>query len=69
MFERITAWSLTMKHVQAITRLLLMLSALGLSGCEQAQNLATRTVETAKKEVIAEIAKTLKGEDQAKSEG
>jgi len=50
-----------MKHVQAITALLLFLSALGLSGCDQVKELATQEFEKAKKEVVAEIVKAVNG--------
>jgi len=48
-----------------ITALLMLFMALGLSGCDQAKELAAKTVEKAKDDVIAEITKTLKGGEQA----
>lgn len=54
-----------MKHIKAITALLLLLLPFGLSGCEQAKDLATKTVEKAKDDAITEITKTLKGGDEA----
>ena len=47
-----------MKHVQTITALLL-LSAMGLSGCDQAKDLAAQAAEKAKKEVVSEISKAI----------
>lgn len=57
-----------MKHVQAIT-FLLFFSVMGLSGCDQAKDLATEAAEKAKQDVAAEISKAIKGEDQAEKEG
>ena len=56
-----------MKHVQAIT-LLLFLSIMGLSGCDQAKELATEAAEKAKKDVVSEISKAVTGGDQDKKE-
>ncbi len=57
-----------MKHVQAIT-LLLFLAIMGLSGCDQAKELATEAAEKAKKDVASEISKAVNGGDQDKKEG
>ena len=57
-----------MKHVRTITALLLF-SAMGLSGCDQAKELATEAAEIAKKEVVSEIGKAVNGGgDQAEKE-
>jgi len=56
-----------MKHVQAIT-FLLFLSIMGLSGCDQAKELATEAAEKAKKDVVSEISKAVNGGDQDKKE-
>lgn len=51
---------------QTITALLLFLSVMGLSGCDQAKDLATQVLEKAKQDVVAEITKAVNGGDQAK---
>ncbi|MDP2806672.1 MAG: hypothetical protein Q8O74_00875 [bacterium] len=56
-----------MKHVQAIT-LLLFLAIMGLSGCDQAKDLATEAAEKAKKDIVSEISKAVNGGDQNKKE-
>lgn len=56
------------KYVQAITALLLV-SAMGLSGCDQVKELAIQEADKVKKDVIAEIAKAVNGAgDQATKE-
>jgi len=56
------------KYVQAIT-VLLLVSAMGLSGCDQVKELAIQEADKVKKDVIAEIAKAVNGAgDQAKKE-
>ena len=57
-----------MKYVQTIT-VLLLLSAMGLSGCDQVKDLATEVAEKAKKDVVAEITKAVNGGEQAEKEG
>jgi hypothetical protein len=59
-----------MKHVQAIT-LLLFLSIMGLSGCDQVKDLAAQEMDKAKKEIISEITKTVNGsgDQDKKKEG
>lgn len=57
-----------MKHVQTIT-FLLFFAFMGLSGCDQAKELATEAAEKAKQDVAAEISNAIKGEDQAEKEG
>ena len=57
-----------MKYVQTITALLL-LSAMGLSGCDQVKDLATEAAEKAKQDVVAEISKAVNGGEQDKKEG
>ena len=58
-----------MKHVQAITALLLLL-AVGLSGCDQVKDLVTEAAEKAKQDVVSEIGKAVNGGgDQDKKEG
>lgn len=57
-----------MKYAPTISALLLFLLAQGLSGCDQAKELATQTVEKAKTDVITEVTKTLKGGGQAEKE-
>ena len=57
-----------MKHVRTIT-VLLLLSAMGLSGCDQAKEMATEAAEIAKKEVVSEIGKAVNGGEQAEKEG
>ena len=57
-----------MKQLQAITALLLLL-AVGLSGCDQVKDLATEAAEKAKKDVVSEIGKAVNGGgDQEKKE-
>lgn len=57
-----------MKHVRTITTLLL-LSVMGLSGCDQVKDLATQAAEKAKQDVVAEISKAVNGGgDQAQKE-
>ena len=56
-----------MKYVQTIT-VLLLLSAMGLSGCDQVKDLATEVAEKAKKDVVAEITKAVNGGEQAEKE-
>ncbi|MFA6498753.1 MAG: hypothetical protein WC256_08245 [Desulfurivibrionaceae bacterium] len=57
-----------MKYVQTIT-VLLLLMAMGLSGCDQVKDLATQAAEKAKKDVVAEITKAVNGGgDQDKKE-
>ena len=51
--------------IPTITAMLMLFLALGVSGCDQAKDLASKTVEKAKDDVIAEITKTLKGGEQA----
>ena len=46
------------KYVQAITALLLV-STMGLSGCDQVKELAIQEADKVKKDVIAEIAKAV----------
>lgn len=48
-----------MKKITAITVMALFLG-MGLSGCDQAKDLATETVEKVKKDVAAEIGKVSK---------
>ena len=57
-----------MKRVRTISALLL-LSAMGLSGCDQVKDLATEAVEKAKQDVVSEIGKAVNGGgDQNKKE-
>lgn len=56
-----------MKHFQTIA-FLLFFAVMGLSGCDQAKDLATEAAEKAKQDVAAEISKAIKGEDQAEKE-
>jgi len=56
-----------MKHVPTITALLLCL-AMGLSGCEQAKDLAEQAAEKAKQDVISEVSKAVNGGEQDKKE-
>lgn len=49
-----------MKRVQTITALLLLL-AMGLSGCDQVKELATQEAEKVKKDVVSEISKAVNG--------
>lgn len=46
------------KYVQAIT-VLLLFSAMGLSGCDQVKELAIQEADKVKKDVVAEIAKAV----------
>ena len=57
-----------MKHVPTIISGLLLLSAMGLSGCDQVKDLATEAAEKAKKDVVSEISKAVNGGDQEKKE-
>ncbi|MHB8987375.1 MAG: hypothetical protein ACYC6S_01185 [Desulfobulbia bacterium] len=58
-----------MKQLQAITALLLLL-AVGLSGCDQVKDLATEAAEKTKQDVVSEIGKAVNGDgDQDKKEG
>ena len=58
-----------MKQLQAITALLL-LSAVGLSGCDQVKDLVTEAAEKAKQDVVSGIGKAVNGGgDQDKKEG
>jgi len=56
-----------MKHVQGIT-LLLFLAIMGLSGCDQARDIATEAAEKAKKDVVSEIGKAINGGEQDNKE-
>ena len=49
-----------MKQLQTIIALLL-LSAVGLSGCDQVKDLATEAAEKAKKNVVSEVGKAING--------
>lgn len=51
-----------MKYVQTIA-VLLLFSAMGLSGCDQVKELAIQEADKVKKDVIAEIAKAVKESD------
>jgi outer membrane lipoprotein-sorting protein len=53
------------QSIRTTTALLLLLLAMGLSGCDQAKDLATQAAEKAKQDVAAEISKVVKGGDQA----
>ncbi|MDG4475149.1 hypothetical protein [Thiovibrio frasassiensis] len=57
-----------MKNIRTIVALLLLFSVMGLSGCEQAKDLATEAAEKAKQDVAAEISKAITGGDQAEKE-
>ena len=47
------------KYAQTIT-VLLLFSAMGLSGCDQVKDLAIQEADKVKKDVVAEIAKAVK---------
>lgn len=56
-----------MKRVQTIIALVL-LSAMGLSGCDQVKELAIQEADKVKKDVVAEIGKAVNGGEQDKKE-
>lgn len=56
-----------MKQVQTIIALLLLL-AVGLSGCDQVKDLATEAAEKAKQDVVSEISRAVNGGEQDKKE-
>jgi hypothetical protein len=51
------------KQLQTII-VLLLLSAVGLSGCDQVKDLATETAEKAKQDVVSGIAEAINGGEQ-----
>lgn len=57
-------------YIQKIT-VLLLFSAITLSGCDQVKDLAVQEMDKAKKEIITEITKTVNvsGEQDKKQEG
>ena len=55
--------------IQAIIALSLLFSAMSLSGCDQAKDLATQAAEKAKQDVVAEITKVVKDVGQAEKTG
>jgi hypothetical protein len=52
------------KSFQAVTLLFLFFILFSMGGCDQAEDLATQTLEKAKKDVVTEITKSVGGGEQ-----
>ena len=54
------------QSINTITALLLLITGMGLSGCDQVKDLTMQVMEKTKQEAVAEITKAVNGGNQEK---